>query len=162
MRFGDGMVAKALVPRYGAEWQKACCDRDSWAPPRSPQQAVSFTGVSPSSSELATLALLRGRRTCDHNHFKSLSPTFFSKEINILLFLCILVFSHSSSSVFSDAPGCGRGALLCRGTETWPNGSLPLPGVSDHALAGQQVVRRDEGTPHDFLGGPEATLSPFY
>lgn len=112
-------------------------------------------GVSRSSSKLATLALLRGRRTCDHNHFRSLSPTFFSKEINILLFLCILVFSHSSSPVLSDAPGCGRGALLGSGTESRPNGSLPLPRISDHALAGQQVVRRDEGTPHDFLGGPK-------
>lgn len=42
---------------------------------------------------------------------------FFSKKINILLFLWIFVFSHSSSSVFYGDPGRGRWALLCNDTD---------------------------------------------
>lgn len=52
--------------------------------------------------------------------FQILPPHFFfSKKINILLFLCIFVFSHSSSSVFYDDPGYEWWALLCNDTENW-------------------------------------------
>lgn len=82
---------------------------------------------------------------CDHNHFESLFPTFFfSKKINILLFLWILVFSHSSSSVFSEAPGCGRWAILCSDMHTSPQWLPTLPLIIYQALAGLWVVRRGD------------------
>lgn len=86
---------------------------------------------------------------------------FFSKKINILLFLWILVFSHSSSSVFYDDPGWGRRALLLQ----WRRELTlvaPYPPVNNlRALAGPEALRRDEGTSHDFLGGPETAPLSF-
>lgn len=86
---------------------------------------------------------------------------FFSKKINILLFLWILVFSHSSSSVFYDDPGWGRRALLLQ----WRRELTlvaPYPPINNlRALAGPEALRRDEGTSHDFLGGPETAPLSF-
>lgn len=86
---------------------------------------------------------------------------FFSKKINILLFLCILVFSHSSSSVFYGDPGCRRWALLCNDTDNWPSWLPTLPSATHLVLAGLLVVRGDQGTLLNFLGGPETTLLSF-
>lgn len=125
---GEGMVAMASLVsllRRSRETlidSKACCDPTPGRDPGASSRWFHVLGIS-SRIKLATLAWLRCRRKCDRNRFRSLFPTFFfSKKINILLFLCILVFSHSSSSVFYFDPRRGRGALLCHVSDS---GSLP-------------------------------------
>lgn len=86
---------------------------------------------------------------------------FFSKEINIVLFLCILVFSRSSSAVFYDDPGCRRRAFRSSDTGNPPRW---LPAIRLQSCKRAQCCQWSEemgGMSPGFVGGPEATPSPF-
>lgn len=115
--------------------------------------------MSSSRIKLATLALLRCSWKCDHNHFESLFPTFFSKKINTLLFLCILSSPIHPVQCLTVILGVEEEPCFCRGHREL-SFMAPSPPPIRHPLAGPPVVRGDEGLPLGVLGRPEATPRP--